>query len=209
MVVRIYCSVSIKKEGIIMGGINCYLPHQKRPGDITMTELRNSGLEYAKIVKNIFDFSAYFSLANANIEKVMLDEVNQKGKAKKEIDVALDQLKKAMNACQVSHLQLEKFVKELPQMQQELDPTAEKNLSVMSKRLTVIANRLNKLIEAYEGSNITVRIEHGDLNVTIRNNSVTFITEQLAIDLSDILMDLKNNSVYDRKKSLQKYDLAI
>lgn len=192
-----------------MGGINCHLPRPTRPGDITMTELRNSGLEYAKIVKNIFDFSAYFSLANANIEKVMLDEVNQKGTAKKEAEIALDQFKKAMNACQVSHLQLEKFSKELPQMKQELDSTAEEYLLVMSKRLAMIANRLNKLVEAYESSNINIHIDHGDLNVIIRNNSVTLITEQLATDLSDIMMDLKNNSVYDRKKSLQKYDLAI
>ena len=192
-----------------MGGINCYLPHPKRPGDITMTELRDSGLEYAKIVKNIFDFSAYFSLANANIEKVMIDEANRKDTAKEETEVAVDQLKKAMNACQVSHLQLEKFVKELPQMKQELDPTAKEYLSVMSKRLGLIVNKLNKLVEAYESSNVNVHIEHGDLNVIIRNNSVTLITEQLATDLSDIMMDLKNKSVYDRKKLLQEYDLAI
>lgn len=174
-----------------------------------MTELRDSGLEYAKIVKNIFDFSAYFSLANANIEKVMIDEANRKDTAKEETEVAVDQLKKAMNACQVSHLQLEKFVKELPQMKQELDPTAKEYLSVMSKRLGLIVNKLNKLVEAYESSNVNVHIEHGDLNVIIRNNSVTLITEQLATDLSDIMMDLKNNSVYDRKKLLQEYDLAI
>lgn len=114
-----------------------------------------------------------------------------------------------MNACQVSHLQLEKFVNELPQMKQELDPTTKEYLSVMSKRLGMIANKLNKLVEAYESSNVNVHIEHGDLNVIIRNNSVTLITEQLATDLSDIMMDLKNNSVYDRKKLLQEYDLAI
>lgn len=59
---------------------------------------------------------------------------------------------------------------------------------------------LHKLFDSFE---------HGDLNVIIRNNSVTLITEQLATDLSDIMMDLKNNSVYDRKKLLQEYDLAI
>lgn len=192
-----------------MGGINCYLPHPKRPGDITMTELRDSGLEYAKIVKNIFDFSAYFSLANANIEKVMLDEKDNKDVAKKESLLALDQLTNAMNVSQVAYLQLVKFIKDLPSMQHELDPVTEQYLSRLSRKLSVAAKRLKSLINAYKNSNITNHIEHGDLNMIIRNNSVTCITEQLAIDLSDIMIALKQNSLYDREKSANSYDLAV
>lgn len=139
----------------------------------------------------------------------MLDEKNNKDNAKKDSSIALDQLTKAMNASQVAHLQLVKFIKDLPSMQHELDPVAEQYLSILSKKMSVTAKRLKSLINAYENSDIANHIEHGDLNMIIRNNSVTCITEQLATDLSDIMISLKQNSLYDREKSDNSYYLAV
>lgn len=184
-----------------MGGINCHLPQPTRP-IVTMTDLRNAGTEYAKVVKNIFDFSAYFSLANSNIEKAMLNEINNKEEAKSYCYEAIDQFKKAMNISQSTHLLLNKFIKEIPVLEnQGTDYTSEMQLKKMSQLLLRAAKNQQKLIQAYENSDIEKYILSGDLNRTIRNNSVTEYTEKLAQDLADIMIDLKNHSMYDRAET--------
>ncbi|WP_278966193.1 hypothetical protein [Lactobacillus apis] len=184
-----------------MGGINCHLPQPTRP-IVTMTDLRNAGTEYAKVVKNIFDFSAYFSLANSNIEKAMLNEINNKEEAKSYCYEAIDQFKKAMNISQSTHLLLNKFIKEIPVLEnQGTDYTSEMQLKKMSQLLLRAAKNQQKLIQAYENSDIEKHILSGDLNRTIRNNSVTEYTEKLAQDLADIMIDLKNHSMYDRAET--------
>ena len=107
-----------------------------------------------------------------------------------------------MNISQSTHLLLNKFIKEIPVLEnQGTDYTSDMQFKKMSQLLLRAAKNQQKLIQAYENSDIEKHILSGDLNRTIRNNSVTEYTEKLAQDLADIMIDLKNHSMYDRAET--------
>lgn len=181
-----------------MGGINCHLPRPTRPV-IQPTDLRNAGVEYAKILENVFNFSAHFSLANAKIESVMVHENQQKETALRDCVEALESFKKSMNFAQTALILLNKFIKGVSTLEKKpLDSSRALKLKNMSKILKASVENQQKLLLAYEESDINSHIKAGNLNRTIRDNSVTTYTECLAQNLADMMVELREYSVLDR-----------
>lgn len=174
-----------------MGGINCYGP---RPYPVITKD--DASLKYAEILRNVFNCSAYFSLANANIENVMLDELSLKEKALSECKKALEYFTMSMNFAQTSVLLLDKFIQ---RERKKLGAERTDGLLKTKKTLEKVVTNHQSLLRAYNDSDIENHINLGDLDRTIRENEVTTCTETLADNISETMLDLKENSVRDRE----------
>lgn len=182
-----------------MGGMNCHLPRPTRPV-VKPTDLRNAGTEYAAILKNIFSFSAYFSFANAKIETVMITENTQKNEALKSCYEALDDFRKSMNFAQTGLLLLEKFIKEVSTLERKpIEAERKSKLNIMAKELKKCVKYQQKLLVAYENSNISTHIKYGNLARIIRDNLVTTYTESLAKEMAELMIELREYSILDKK----------
>lgn len=176
-----------------MGGINCYTPRPTVPPDVVKG---GAATKYAEILRNVFNCSAYFSFANANIENVMLDEMSQKNKAISECRKALEYFTMAMNFAQTSVLLLDKFIQsEGKKLGTERTDGLRKTKETLGK---VVINH-QELLRAYNESDVEHHINLGDLDKVIRENEVTTCTEALADNISETMLDLKENSVRDRE----------
>lgn len=159
-------------------------------------------LEYASVVKNIFQINAYFSLANAHVEEIMsLENTTQRDLAfTKYEDVKQDFL----NASVALDNNLSDFFKNLDKVQSEVELRNDEALILqeMSLTNTKLTNLVNDLYNAYEIMPFESLVADAKVHSYLRHGDITNLTEKNVRLLSDELIFLQKYSVATKEIEL-------
>ena len=186
-----------------MGGINC------RPGrgHIVMPDSvsENLRLSYAEVVGNVFNYIKCFSSANAEIEQLMMKE--KMGKNFSELDSCLDESIDEFNSAIVCVNFACARIKSIELKLKELNNNDDDEFHYFDKMKNLLMSQselISSLASEYGNDNAYHELSAGNLNVYIRNNCITTITEQAVQGISDVLFLLKEYSISNKLSPLTK-----
>ena len=186
-----------------MGGINC------RPGrgHIVMSDSasENLRLAYAEVVGNIFNYIKYFSSANAEVEQLMMKE--KMDKCFSELDSCLDEVIDEFNKSIVCVNFACARIRLIKSKLKELSDNEDDEIYYFDKMDNLLMSQsesISSLSSEYSDNSTYHELSSGNLNVYIRNNCITTITEQVVQGISDVLVLLKEYSISNKLSPLTK-----
>lgn len=187
-----------------MGGINCV---NGRPKSCHIAEevVDSLRLEYASVVKNIFQINAYFSLANAHVEEIMsLENTTQRDLAFTKYEDVKQDLLTSLNASVALDNNLSDFFKNLDKVQSEVELRNDEALILqeMSLTNTKLTNLVNDLYNAYEVMPFESLVADAKVHSYLRHGDITNLTEKIVGLLSDELIFLQKYSVATKEIEL-------
>lgn len=186
-----------------MGGINCgTAPYKMKRCKITDELAEYFRLDYALIVKSVFKVNAEFSLANVGVEEIMLlEKKHNYENAENQYYEVKNHLLACVNVANNLTARINEFLSNMNKSFEQTNMNDEdvlvlKKLNGYSSRLEIM---LDDLYNAYLSIPFSSLVKEGKINQFIREGSITQLTENSVLIISQELSLLREYSLLASK----------